>query len=319
MTTARISLDSPVFNGRLRNFARRSNYERREVRATRQHLVSDIRPSAPVVAQKQKQVPAAKIARHHQAASVQPRTDRSLVLRRETVRAPSALSNTSTTKTSSNIHKKLLTALAVVLFVAGIGVAVDGFMTNRHVEAQVEQQSTGGSSDSGAPMVGDVPNEGDKPDVNAYQVAAALPRKITIPKLSVEARTLKLGTTASGAVAAPSSIYDTGWYQDSAKPGESGAMLVDGHVHGPTKPGVFYELKTLKAGDEILVERGDGKTFTYKVIKTKTYPADSVDMMGAALTPVTAGKPGLNLITCTGELDGTNHYKDRLVVFAEQL
>ncbi len=167
-------------------------------------------------------------------------------------------------------------------------------------------------------MVGDIPSE-DKPDVNAYRTAANLPRVISIPKLDVTARVLRLGVNSQGALAAPASIYDTGWYEASSKPGEPGAMLIDGHVHGPNKPGVFSELKNLKAGDEITVERGDGKVLSYKVVKTKTYPADSMDMMGAALTPVTPGKPGLNLITCTGEIDkSNNHYKDRLVVFAEQ-
>lgn len=324
MTTARISLDSPVFSGRLRSFDRRSTYERREVRIGRQSLVSDVRPQAVKVAPKQAQAQQSKLARkHHVAPAVQARTDRSLVLKRKSVQAPSVAQagvRRSEKARWRNLQKRALTGLAILLFIIGIGVALDGFMTNRHVEAQVTQQSTGSDPNSEAPMVGDIPNEGDKPDVNAYRVAAALPRKISIPKLGVEARTLKLGVTEAGALASPANIYDAGWYDQSAKPGEPGAMVIDGHVHGPTKPGVFHDLKTLKPGDEISIERGDGKIFSYRVVKSKSYPADSVEMMGAALTPVKPGKPGLNLITCTGELDESgNHYKDRLVVFAEQL
>lgn len=320
MATARISLDSPVFSGRLRTFSRRSTYERRAMLPVGRQVIADV---SPVPTEKHKPQIAAKVRRATYTPNQPPaRTAKSLVLKRQAVRAPMP-SNVVMPRQKSkrlSIRPQIMVALAVVLFVVGIGVAIDGLLTNRHVEAQVERQSTGNAEDQSAPMVGDMPTEGEQPDVNAYGVAATLPRKISIPKLDAEARVIKLGTTASGALASPASIYDTGWYADSAKPGEPGAMLIDGHVHGPTKPGVFHGLKTLKAGDEISVERGDGKTFTYKVVKTQTYPADSMDMMGAALTPITAGKPGLNLITCTGELDKTtNHYKDRLVVFAEQL
>lgn len=244
------------------------------------------------------------------------RTSKSLVLKRQAV-LPPTIQKPRPSKWKGSLHKKGLTALAILLFIVGVGVAVDGLSANRHVEAQVEQMQTSNNNNSEAPMVGDVPSEGDKPDVNAYQVAADMPRVISIPKLDVTARVLKLGVDSKGAFAAPGNIYDTGWYEGSSKPGQSGAMLIDGHVHGPTKPGIFADLKDLKPGDEIMVERGDSKKFTYKVIKIKMYPAESTDMMGAALTPVTPGKPGLNLITCGGELDG-NHYKDRLVVFAEQ-
>ena len=54
----------------------------------------------------------------------------------------------------------------------------------------------------------------------------------------------------------------------------------------------------------------------FKVVKSQTYDADAVDM-AAVLTPVVPGKLGLNLITCTGQLDETgHHYEERLVVFA---
>lgn len=321
MTTARISLDSPVFSGRLRTFERRSTYERRPVYSGRPEIIADVR----TVPKKQQPQPSlAKVKRVANITTTTPtRTSKSLVLKRQTVLPPTAKKRKSLNWRGS-LQKKSLTALAILLFVVGIGVAVDGLLTNRHVEAQVEQiqasnqTAAGGGSD--APMVGEVPSEDhNKPDVTVYRTAADAPRIISVPKLGIQARVLKLGIDKKGAVAAPVSIHDAGWYDGSSKPGQPGAMLIDGHVHGPTQPGVFANLKNIKPGDEIAIERGDGKNFTYKVVKTKAYPADSMDMMGAALTPVTPGKPGLNLITCTGELDASgNHYKDRLVVFAEQ-
>ena len=42
--------------------------------------------------------------------------------------------------------------------------------------------------------------------------------------------------------------------------------------------------------------------------------------MQAALTPVVAGQPGLNLISCTGDvIAGTNSFSERIVVFTSQV
>ncbi|HEV2412927.1 MAG TPA: class F sortase, partial [Candidatus Saccharimonadales bacterium] len=69
----------------------------------------------------------------------------------------------------------------------------------------------------------------------------------------------------------------------------------------------------------IKIQRGDGVTFSYEVVKVQAYSYQNVDM-SALLSPIVPGKPGLNLITCTGDviksLDG---YNQRLVVFAEQV
>jgi len=67
------------------------------------------------------------------------------------------------------------------------------------------------------------------------------------------------------------------------------------------------------------VVRGDGTVLNYRVVKTQLYPADNVDMQ-AAITPVTAGKSGLNLITCAGQVKkGTSEFSKRVIVFAEQM
>jgi sortase (surface protein transpeptidase) len=155
--------------------------------------------------------------------------------------------------------------------------------------------------------------------VAAYSVAPNLPKYLIIPKLNVDARVLAVGVTSSGAVGAPEDIYDTAWYNESAEPGQPGAMLIDGHISSWTAHGVFYGLSSLKPGDTIRVERGDNTMFSYSVVKTAVYPVSNVNME-AALTPVVAGQPGLNLISCTGDvIPGTNSFNERIVVFATQI
>jgi sortase (surface protein transpeptidase) len=151
-----------------------------------------------------------------------------------------------------------------------------------------------------------------------YQVAAAMPRYLYIPKLSVKARVKPLSTTPNNHIAAPSNIYDTGWYTGSAWPGQSGATLIDGHISSWTTPGVFYNLKSLRPGDDITIEKGDGTLLNYKIVKSVTYNVDSLTS-DVLLQPIDVNRPGLNLITCAGAVGkGTNEFDERLVVYAVQ-
>lgn len=214
---------------------------------------------------------------------------------------------------SKSLHHSLITA-AFLVFSLGVAASIMTFKTNSDVVSEVKAASLGRNDIQEE----DTPSESDLPkgSVNSYKVAPDLPRKISIPKLSVEGRVLALGVKDNNELKAPSNIYDTGWYLSSAKLGEIGATLIDGHASGPTKPGVFHNLKKLVKGDTIKVDRGDGKVFTYLVSKTQVYNQNSVDM-AAALVSAEAGKSGLNLITCTGKYNKqTKRYDDRLIVFA---
>lgn len=153
--------------------------------------------------------------------------------------------------------------------------------------------------------------------VASYVVPPGSPKYLTIPAIGLEqARVIKLGLTKSGAIAVPGNLYDTGWYGASAEPGQPGTMFVYGHVSSWTADGVFYNLKKLKPGDAIIITRGDDKKFTYQVVTSKIYPADNVNM-NQVLAPVDPAKPGLNLMTCTGQvIKGTSEFNERLVVFA---
>jgi sortase (surface protein transpeptidase) len=152
-----------------------------------------------------------------------------------------------------------------------------------------------------------------------YTSAPSLPRYIFIPKIGVRAIVRELGLTADNQIAAPDNVFDTGWFIGSSKPGQSGAVLIDGHVSSWTTHGVFYSIKSLVAGDAIRVELGGGNTINYKVVKTVVYDYQDVDI-SKLLAPVITGQPGLNLITCTGDvISGTNDFNERVVVYSTQI
>jgi len=152
--------------------------------------------------------------------------------------------------------------------------------------------------------------------VSQYTVPATDPRYIAISSIGVGNTPVEeLGLLKDGSIATPNNIYETGWYGGSAKPGQPGAMFIYGHVSSWTADGVFYNLKKLVPGDTVTVTRGDNQQFTYKVITSKVYPYNNVDMK-AVLSPVQASIPGLNLMTCTGKvISGTSEFNERLVVF----
>lgn len=152
--------------------------------------------------------------------------------------------------------------------------------------------------------------------IDDYTVPPNLPKYIAIPSISVyKTRIMQLGLMKNNEIAAPDNIYDSGWYNGSAKPGEKGAVFIYGHVSDWKSEGIFYNLKKLKPGDQITITRGDGKTYTYSVVLSKIYEYKKVDMK-QVLSPIDPKKPGLNLMTCTGHvIEGTNDFSQRLVVF----
>ena len=144
-----------------------------------------------------------------------------------------------------------------------------------------------------------------------WTVPASHPRYISIPKLGIEnARIVQLGIIKkTGQLDAPVSIHDAGWYNGSALPGKGGAMLMDGHNGGPNFGGIFEKLRELKNGDEIIIERGDGKKLTYAVKDNRDMNVKDINDpsnkwgMATMTNSIEAGKEGLNIITCVGQWD----------------
>lgn len=219
-------------------------------------------------------------------------------------------------KTKRNKSTVVLYAMATILLIAGIAVSVNGFIVNRHVSATVAHLSaaSNGANDDKEPPPSTV-----KPtdtDVKNYTVAANMARYISIPKIDVFARVLSMGVTNKNQLRAPGNVYDAGWYNGSSLPGLPGASLIDGHVSSWSTHGVFYGLNKLAAGDEIQITKGDGQVLTYQVVKAEIKPSDKVDMASLLVSQDTA-KPGLNLISCAGDVvPGTNEFDKRIIVYA---
>ena len=148
-----------------------------------------------------------------------------------------------------------------------------------------------------------IEEEPTEDEVDAYTVEGNKPRYLTIPKLRIDkARILPMGVNTIGELSTPENIYDAGWYDASGLPGYGGTMILDGHNGGPHMYGVFKNLPDMAEGDEIIVERGDGQVFKYRVSESKAVAlADSDAYMAVAAKSPEPGRESVTIISCTGE------------------
>jgi sortase (surface protein transpeptidase) len=330
-----ITLSNPIMRGRLRRNFPNQNYIKRPVKNPQPRILSDViqRQTNPLKSRLIVPIRPVKLAekavnqdiifsdKFEADADI---TTKKLSLNNnqhqlEVVKRSETDSRTKQKTHVKKIKNKLhlaLISMAVIMLGFGVYATFVGWHTNHIVQIQatkLTQQANKASSSSTTALSTVKPS----PAVVAnYIVAPNLPRYLLIPKLNVDARIISVGVNAKGALETPNNVYDTAWYNESALPGEPGAMLIDGHVSSWTAHGVFYGLKTLIAGDIIEVERGDGTLFTYKVVNSQIYNSNNVNMT-AAMTTAIPGEPGLNLITCTGDvIPGTSEFNERIIVFA---
>ncbi|MDR0887426.1 MAG: class F sortase [Candidatus Nomurabacteria bacterium] len=148
-------------------------------------------------------------------------------------------------------------------------------------------------------------------------VQADLPAKLKIPRLGVDAIIISQGVDADGTIGIPKSLAQIGWYNGSAKPGESGAMFFSGHFNGDGWA-VLNKLHEVSVGDEIEILRDDGTSLKYSVAENKNVPISIIDM-SEALSTFGDAREGLTLMTCAGTYNASSGYDARTIVRAIRL
>ena len=146
--------------------------------------------------------------------------------------------------------------------------------------------------------------------------SALNPVRLIIPAIDINASVEDVGTQANADLATPSQNpwLDVGWYNLGPRPGERGSAVIDGHLDRPGGfPAVFWLLRDLHMGDEVLVKDNSGKTLRFQVTRIELYaPQDAPiqDIFG------NSGGTFLNLITCAGDWIPSQHQTNlRLVVY----
>jgi hypothetical protein len=93
------------------------------------------------------------------------------------------------------------------------------------------------------------------------------PVKLVIRAIGVSTSVGKLGLQPDGEVMVPTTIHTVGWYIDGPSPGQEGSAVILGHVDSYKGVGVFFNLKSLKAGDLISVTSSDGVATRFSVTR----------------------------------------------------
>ena len=227
--------------------------------------------------------------------------------------------------------------LAVFLFgmiLAGAYATIDSFSINQQARLALAEQATEAAvqaettttptttteetTDEGDMVPGNASTEPTTRTATSHSVAPDLAKTIKIPKLGINAPVISVGLTSTGAIDTPKNIWEAAWYNGSAKPGQDGAVFMDGHSSA-NGGALFGHLDRLVKGDTIQVAKGDGTVITYKVVNTAIVDKDAVDMR-AMLKPYGGASKGLNLITCEGDwISSERTLTKRVLIWTEQV
>jgi len=147
-------------------------------------------------------------------------------------------------------------------------------------------------------------------------LSRSIPKKITIPTISVDAGMHEVGLLSNGSIETPNVLSGlVGWYEYGPTPGEIGPSVLVGHVDSYKGPSVFWNLAKLNIGDNINISREDGTVVKFSVTQIKQYPQDDfkTDEVYGDIN-----NAGLRVITCGGTFNHlTGHYSKNTVVFAD--
>ncbi|MER7731900.1 class F sortase [Streptomyces erythrochromogenes] len=143
-------------------------------------------------------------------------------------------------------------------------------------------------------------------------------QRIRIPTIGVDAPVMTVGLDAEGWIDAPppQDRNLAGWYLNGISPGQRGSAVIVGHVDNAQGPAVFYGLGSVKPGNQIEVERYDGRTAVFEVYGVEVFSKEAFP--GARVYGDT-GHAELRVITCGGGYSKARGYDGNVVVFARMV
>ena len=142
----------------------------------------------------------------------------------------------------------------------------------------------------------------------------AVPTGLSIPSLGVLAPVVPVGLAEDRSMQIPG-VSEAGWYLPGRAPGSpTGSAVIAAHVDFNERPGVFFELRGIQPGAEVVVTDAAGGTHRFVVTERTQVAKDRVPMQELFRT---GGDPILTLVTCGGAFDsGARSYSDNIIVRA---
>lgn len=176
----------------------------------------------------------------------------------------------------------------------------------------IQSNATGEMPTTGAARPGPV---GQQP--RTAQASSSVPSAIFVEKAEIDAEVETIGIV-DGVMENPTGPWVVSWYKQTAELGETGNVVMAGHVdYWDVGPAVFFNLRNLTEDDQIRVTGEDGSEYVYAVEWIETF--DVTDLTSEVIADIVGPTPerSLTLITCGGEFDyATGEYLSRMVVRA---
>ena len=146
-------------------------------------------------------------------------------------------------------------------------------------------------------------------------VSLAVPVRLRIPAIGVNASVIPVGVATTGELGIPADPAVVGWWAGGASPGQpAGATVLVGHIDSAASgPGALFRLAGLRPGAVVSLTAG-GRSWRYTVQALRAYSKADLPagiIFGQRVTP------RLVIVSCGGAFDSTTgHYLDNIVVYA---
>jgi len=140
-------------------------------------------------------------------------------------------------------------------------------------------------------------------ELTSHSVSDRQPRYISIPSLGLtQSRVQSVSMSSDNVLGVTKNLNDTGWYDKSATPGSGGVIILNGQGGESLGETAFAQVSTLKVGDDLRLERGDGDTLVYRIVENSDVPVKELDAnrIKSMGRPAVSGEEGLNLIVSDG-------------------
>ena len=202
----------------------------------------------------------------------------------------------------TGFNKKVLAIAGVIVVIALVG-AYFAFIREDNKTPKYPEIVTQSTDD---------PDEGPLDDF-VWSGGPNDPKRITLPTINAGGYIQRVGIDQRKEVAVPTNVNLAGWFIKTAIPGEKGYSVIDGHVDGRTKPGIFKNLHTIKRGAIFEVEFGNGRKQEFKVTDVIRTDIQGAPALLFNQDPTVTSQ--LNLITCGGRYDKqARRYLERYIV-----
>jgi sortase (surface protein transpeptidase) len=163
----------------------------------------------------------------------------------------------------------------------------------------------------------DATPDASDPDEDPDCIRGEVPKHIKIEVIGVDAD-IEIQEIVAGEMQDPTGPTLVTWYKETTRLGERGNGVYAGHLNYWGVPeGVFFAIKQLQPGDEIVLTGENDEEFIYAVAWVENQPGqDDPDPEVLGLTE----EESITLITCGGEWDTTiAEYNERTAVRAVRL